>query len=161
MAGAAASDPDDEFAAREQAIKLLARREHSRLELQRKLSSREYSAEAIRLALDQLEDERLLSEERFAEVFVRSRAERGKGPLLIRSEMSTRGVNASLIHAALQASEADWFDIAQRERRKKFGASPPADFKDRQRQTRFLQQRGFSLEHIRETFASQGPDKGA
>jgi len=131
------------------ALRLLVRREHSQRELRFKLERREYDAAVIEAVLAQLLDEGYLSDARFAEVFVRSRHERGVGPLRIRAELRERGVDDPLVEAAFRELGADWFAAACRQRDKRFGASPPQDFRERVRQMRFLQQRGFSGEQAR------------
>ena len=103
----------------------------------------------LEAVLAQLVDEGYLSDARFAEVFVRSRHDRGVGPLKIRAELRERGVVESLVEDAFRELAADWFDAARQQRDKRFGASPPQDFKERARQIRFLQRRGFSGEQVR------------
>jgi regulatory protein len=131
------------------ALRLLVRREHSERELRFKLERREYEAAVIDVVLEQLVDEGYLSDARFAEVFVRSRYERGVGPLKIRAELRERGVDDTLVEDAFRDLAADWFEAARRQRDKRFGASPPQDYKERARQMRFLQQRGFGGELAR------------
>jgi len=131
------------------AVRLLARREHSRLELKRKLSQRRFDATLIDAVIDKLESERLQSDERFAESFVRTRAERGQGPLRIRAELSQRGVEDAEAEAALEGCECDWAASAVVIRRQRFGAELPETYEERARQARFLQQRGFAMDHIR------------
>src|SRR3546814_21124082 len=71
---------------------LLARREHGRVELARKLRQRGAPPELIEQALDRLCEQGLLSESRYLESFVRSRANAGYGPLRIREELAQRGL---------------------------------------------------------------------
>lgn len=131
------------------AIKFLARREHAVQELHRKLAARGYPGTLLDEALTALQREGLLSETRFVEQFVESRVRRGSGPVKIRAELRERGVADELIEAALQAQEFNWNAEAAAVRVKRFGTSLPADFAERARQARFLQQRGFAMEHIR------------
>jgi len=131
------------------ALRLLVRREHSQRELRFKLERRDTAAAVIDAVLAQLVDEGYLSDARFAEVFVRSRHERGTGPLRIRAELRERGVDDALVEEAFRELAADWFDAARQQRDKRFGISPPQDFRERVRQMRFLQQRGFSGEQAR------------
>jgi regulatory protein len=147
------TDPDSkQFSladARRTAMDLLARREHSRLELRRKLAKRGIPDELVEQTLQDLIDDDLLSEVRFAESFVSSRVQRGQGPLRIRAELSERAVPAVLIEQAMEAADCDWFELARQVRAKRFGKTPPEDFPERARQSRFLQYRGFSGEQIR------------
>jgi regulatory protein len=127
---------------------LLARREHSRLELERKLRARGFDDIAIGDTLDSLEGEGSLADERFAESFVRSRAARGQGPVRIRMELVERGIDAAQAAQRLRAAELDWHALARRARSKRFGESPPKEYAERARQARFLQYRGFDADQV-------------
>lgn len=130
-------------------MNLLARREHSLNELQRKLRSR-FADEALVLsALQQLRAENLQSDERFAEDFVRQRVSRGYGPLRVRQELREKGLPDSVIAAAVEAVDCDWCALAATALRKKFGEAEAPDIRERARRVRFLQYRGFSTEHFR------------
>ncbi len=122
---------------------LLARREHSRAELGRKLSRAGADPGLLEEVLDQLEAERLLSDERFVEAFVRSRRERGQGPLKIADELRRRGVADELLSRHVDPDDPSWTGLAAVARERRFGA-PPADERDRARQLRFLAGRGFT-----------------
>lgn len=130
------------------AMDLLARREHGEQELARKLRARGFEADATVDALQQLIADGLLSDERFAEAFVHSRFQRGAGPQKIRAELRERGIDDVLISHSIEALDEDWQARLREVREKKFGASLPGDFRERSRQMRFLQQRGFSTEQI-------------
>lgn len=136
-------------AVRRVALGLLARREHGRRELEMKLLARGFAVSDVAPELAVLENERLLSEERFAEQFVGSRARRGDGPRKIRAELKGRGVDDSLIEKELDETEENWLSEAERVRCRKFGAAIPDTYEERARQARFLQNRGFTLEQIR------------
>ncbi|NNM00734.1 MAG: regulatory protein RecX, partial [Gammaproteobacteria bacterium] len=99
--------------------------------------------------LEQLQGDGSLSEERFAEAYVRQRCGRGYGPIRIRQELRERGLDAELVSAALAAVETPWRTLAETARRKKFGEEPPEDFEARARQMRFLNYRGFDENQIR------------
>ena len=129
-------------------MNLLARREHSRLELQGKLRKRDFADAEIDSSLEALEAEGLLDEARFTEAFTRLRVRRGSGAVKIRHELRERGIAEEMIETALLAYREQWVDLARREQTKRFGALP-ADFKERARQGRFLQGRGFDFEVIR------------
>ncbi len=131
------------------AMDLLARREHTRTELAAKLTARGAEADALAPVLDALEDDGLLSESRFAEAFVRQRSGRGQGPVRIRHELGQRGVSEAAAEAALAAADADWDELATSVRHGRFGAEPPADLKERARQSRFLSYRGFTGDQVR------------
>ena len=128
---------------RKAALDLLARREHGVAELRAKLADREFAPDEIEATLTTLQREGLLSESRFLEAFVASHARRGHGPVWIRAELERKGIAGEAIREALEAAEVDWDAEAEAVRVKRFGPEPPADFKARARQARFLQYRGY------------------
>lgn len=132
---------------REKAMDYLARREHSRYELLLKLQKQEASRDEIDLVLDQLITDNLQSDVRFAEHYVRSRVMRGYGPVVVRHELSMRGVDEVVIEKTLSEATIDWVAMLQDVWRKKF-LGYPSDMKDKARQFRFLSQRGFSSDMI-------------
>jgi regulatory protein len=127
---------------------LLARREHGRVELTRKLRQRGASPEMIDQALDRLTEEGLLSEARYLESFIRYRAHSGYGPLRIREELSQRGLQRSHIEQALREAAFDWSAQLADTWQRKFSGQLPQDMKERAQQTRFLVYRGYPLELI-------------
>lgn len=131
------------------ALGLLARREHSRRELERKLASRGFAAEVTAEVLDGLERSGALAADRFTESFIRTRIARGQGPVRLRAELSSRGIAEELIAAALGAAEWDWEAAARRARIKRFGRPTPRDRVERAKQIRFLEYRGFAAAQIR------------
>lgn len=134
---------------RDKAIQLLARREHTRLELQRKLRKRELPTDLIEQVLAALLEEDLLSEKRYAEMLVRSRVNKGCGPLRIFAEAQESGADEGLIQLALEEESPDWAALAKLAREKRFGRLPktPAE---RVKQSRFLAGRGFTAETVRQ-----------
>ncbi len=134
------------------ALRLLARREHSELELRHKLAERRFAESTIDNVVANLLGEGLLSDRRFAEQYVRSRFERGYGPLRIQAELRERGVRDSVAARFLDELSSHWCESADQQRSRRFGQRLPEDFKDRARQMRFLQQRGFAGDQIRTVF---------
>ncbi len=135
-----------------QAIALLARREHSARELTRKLRDKGFATETVQACIVRLQQERLQSDERFAESYVRMRAGKGYGPVRIRAELAERGVDSSVSEAQLEPLADEWQQLAVEVRRKRFGSKLPKDFQERARQARFLQYRGFASEQLRGLF---------
>ena len=127
---------------------MLARREYSKAELRGRLGSKGMSPETLETVLDNLADTGLQSDSRFAEGFVHARLERGYGPIRIRHELQRHGVDESLVQTCLEEYAEVWPAQARAAKRKRFGEQPPADFKDRARQARFLAYRGLTQEHI-------------
>ena len=127
----------------------LANREHSQLELERKLLNKGYDEAEIDSALSGLKQDGLQSDKLFAESFIHSRINKGQGPLKIRLELKRRGVDEVIIDAQLAYYAQAWIQQAEMARAKRFGELRPKEYKEQMRQARFLQQRGFSAEHIR------------
>jgi len=128
------------------AIEILGRREHSRRELVAKLSERLDLAAVtpeLQMALDKLAADGYQSDERFAEVFVRSRRARGYGPLFIEQELRQRGVAAELVSAAVKRLDAEWLALAGDQKRKKFGSGAVTALTEKAKVMRFLRYRGF------------------
>lgn len=135
---------------RTRALALLARREHSVLELKRKLVQRGFSSALVEPVLHALASENLLSSSRYAESWVRSRVVRGQGPRKIEAGLRQQALGDAEIEQALVESGTDWDCLATEVRRKRFGAALPATADQRARQTRFLESRGFTHEQIRQ-----------
>jgi regulatory protein len=134
------------------ALRMLARREHSRAELAQKLAA-DGTREDIHAVLDQLERSGLLSDARFAEAYVSSRASR-IGNARLRYDLRARGIADEVIAAAMPAEADSEAERAREVWRRKFDA-PPVDRADYARQARFLQQRGFAVDIIRKVLKEQ------
>lgn len=133
---------------RERALRLLARREHSRTELQRKLAPHAESAEELEALLTDLVERRLLSDERYVEMRMNARGARF-GNARLAHELRTQGVSEDLVNTALASSE-DEQNRARLVWQRKFGhKTERPEANERARQIRFLMGRGFSGETIR------------
>ncbi|KAG1707541.1 Regulatory protein RecX [Nymphon striatum] len=109
-------------------------REHSRQEIYLKLSRKEYVTDVdLDALLDELEENNYLSDERFAESFIRYRASRGQGSVKIINELRLRGVKQSIIISAMQEADIDWFALAIEQYEKKFGAKKIVEFTKREK----------------------------
>jgi regulatory protein len=132
------------------AVTLLARRDYSSGELTRKLEERGYLEHAVGPVVEELLASNKLNDERYSQNFVAYRARRGHGPARIRHQLKTSGLERSTIDEAVKGDEApDFLALARTVRARKFGPEVPNDRKERARQARFLQYRGFSTDHIR------------
>jgi regulatory protein len=130
------------------ALRMLATREHSRVELKRKLAAKAEEGEDVEAVLDRMAETGLQSDERFAESYVRSRAAR-LGTSRLQYELVKRGVTEEVADTALnEVLEEDELTRARGVWLKKFG-QPPGNRQEWARQARFLQSRGFSAEIIR------------
>ena len=136
------------------AMNWLSRRDYARRELGRRLERRFGEEAPVDAILDWLEEQNFLNEARFAEAFVRSRIDRGQGALRIRAELEQRGLEAARIEQALEQvmeeTGCDWFELAARVRQRRFpappGGNPREKAREKARQLRFLQYRGFTPE---------------
>ena len=127
---------------RERALRLLARREHSRFELTRKLGQAGFAVEDIAPLLDEFEQKNWLSDHRFAESYVADHRAKA-GSVKLAYELRQRGVSDDIIEAALDTQRDSEVERAREVWRKKF-KSAPADATEKARQVRFLQSRGFT-----------------
>ena len=130
----------------------LARREHSEQELRQKLKARADDVDEIEAVLEKLKNDGLQSDERFTEAYVHHRVNAGIGPLKISYELRQKGIDESLAEAFLEPMEEEWDDMMHHQRVRKFGDSIPADYGERMKQARFLQNRGFSPESVMRLF---------
>jgi len=133
---------------RNTAMDYLSRREHSRAELERKLKSKGFDFDEIEQALNKLISENLQSDSRFAQSYFHYRIAKGFGPLKIRHELQQKGVDSELIKNAEVEEKCDWFALLIRVAERKFGELPAKDLKQKQKCSRFLQQRGFAQNDI-------------
>ncbi|WP_131112329.1 recombination regulator RecX [Sulfuricystis thermophila] len=127
------------------AVRLLARREHTRAELLHKLAAHG-TPDEIEMVLNQLAAAGLQSDVRFTESYLRAKANR-QGPTRLRQTLRTKGVDEALIEAQM-ANLPDELERARDVWAKKF-PSPPANLQEWVKQARFLQGRGFSADVIR------------
>lgn len=143
-----AADPN---AAHLAAIGLLARRDFSIADLDRKLTGRGFTREAVDYALAELKAAKVLDDARFGQNLSAQRVRRGQGPARIRQELRRAGIAEDLIEAAADPANSgtDFARLARETRTRKFGPKVPKDWKEKARQARFLQYRGFSTDHIR------------
>jgi regulatory protein len=140
--------PLDARAARVAALDALARRDYASEDLRRKLLQKGYDSAVIALLIDQLSAEKLLDDRRYAENFVAYHAARGQGPLRVRAELRRKGLEGVLVEECLEAYP-EWLSHLRKARQKKFGATPPSNYADQERQSRFLAYRGFTGAQIR------------
>lgn len=146
--GKASNQEDQDHKARSAALRLLARREHSRLELTLKLRQRGIEPDIIERVLDDYEVEGWLSDERFADIYARQRMDLGYGPLRILAELQQRGVHTTP-ECVREMTDADWIERAALLREKRFGLGDVSeDWDEKVRQARFLARRGFASDQV-------------
>jgi regulatory protein len=128
------------------ALRLLSGREHSRVELERKLGKHEEEPGQLARVLDDLQAKGFIDEQRVVESVLHRRASRlGSGR--IRQELQAKGLASELVGQALQGLKATELARAREVWRRKFEA-PPRDAAERGKQGRFLAARGFGGEVI-------------
>jgi regulatory protein len=128
------------------ALKMLMRREHSKLELRQKLNLKDFDDAVINDSISLLAEQKYQSDERFSEAFILMRFNQGKGPIKISMELKSRGINE------FDLTLFNWFELAKDVKYKKFGDSKFLDYKEKSKQKRFLQSRGFGFDEINQAF---------
>ena len=138
------------------AMNLMARREHSKMELETHLTKKfPDDPGTIVEVLNQLESDGLLSDERFAECFITGSISKGRGPQRIKRELMERGVNEIMAREILARMEIDWFAVAKQVFGRKFSKaidgnlSATESLRLKAQQARFMQYRGFDYELIK------------
>lgn len=133
---------------RERALRLLARREHSRAELTRKLEAAGFAGDEIASLLDDFEKRNWLSDQRFAESYIADHRARA-GSIKLAYDLRQRGVPTSIVDQLLSDSQESELERARDVWKKKFG-TPPANAAEKTKHMRFMQSRGFTTGVIRE-----------
>ncbi len=135
---------------RDRALRLLARREHTRAELAQKLSRYAEERDDVDTLIDQLMRSELVSDQRFAEHFIAAKKKRF-GHLKIAYDLTAKGLDAESITRLTIGSREQELDAARDVWRKKFPSSP-TNASEKAKQMRFLQGRGFSSDTIYRLF---------
>jgi regulatory protein len=138
-----------ELSVTQRALGLLTRREHSRKELTRKLTSRGLEAAEVEAAVATLARDGWQNDARFAESLVRARAGGAYGPVRIRAELLTHGLEQETIAAALETFNGDWAEIASDLVRRRYGPVASLDLNQRRKAADLLLRRGFDSASIR------------
>ncbi len=132
---------------------ILTARDHSCTELKRKLIQKGFDAPKIDSVIAELSEQDYLNDLRYAEAYLRSRAERGYGPQRIECELRQKGVREGDVQAAKDNSDICWLEVLQKLHRKKFGNENAVDKAAEAKQMRYYLQRGFNYEQIRELWS--------
>ena len=135
---------------------MLERREHSASELLQKLSIGDHDKTIVLDVLRQLAKENLQSDRRFIEAYIHSQIQRGYGSLRIKQGLHQRHISGDLIESYLDTNDPKWQERVVAVREKKFGQQVPVNHKEIARQLRFLQQRGFTVDQIRQILKAEG-----
>jgi len=132
----------------ERGIRLLSMREHSVKEISDKLRAKTDNSKYIADVVDELLEKKYLSDERFAESYIRARANRGFGPIKIKTELKAKGVASVLIQEHLNEGSALWLDNAKSQYQKKYAQAKIESYNEWTKRARFLQGRGFNMDQI-------------
>ncbi len=135
---------------------MLARREHSRYEIESRLARDGYPADEVETALAALLEAGYQSDTRFAEMLVRSRVRQGYGPQRLRAELRTHRIADELVDTCLADAEADWLEQARDQLRRRYGGDAPDDYRERAKRMQFLVRRGFSASTAHAAVAADG-----
>ena len=133
------------------ALDIVSRREHSEKEIKNKLLEKFDAPEIIEQVVLKLIENNLINDVRFAEMYVLVRKRKGFGPKKIQFELMARGIDDS-ISSLVITEEGSWKEAAQKAFNKKFKNGASQEFKERNKQKTFLQNRGFSFEEIDSVF---------
>lgn len=146
------------------ALRLLARREHAKNELIRKLLQRNFKLENILPVLETLTEKNWQSDERFVENYIRSCINKGYGPLKIEAALRERGISSAMITQYLPHDRDFWSEQIKKVWEKKFSRVDKTDHSSVIQQQRFLLSRGFTGEQIKKAVipseAEGPPDSG-
>ena len=134
-------------------LDLLALREHSKFELQRKLIAKGFAIDDVHKVLQDLERQGLQSDARFAESYIAMRRKRGFGPIRIKAELCERGVDKELGENFLAEYKSTWGEQVEVVRCKKFGKKNPRDLHEQAKQIRYLYYKGFDPSMIKGLFS--------
>ena len=141
---------------RSYAFAVLTRKEYSKADLIKKLALyAEHQDEVIQL-VDELARENYQSDQRVAEMIVRSQMRKGKGPNRIKLALNAKKIDKSLVQDDMK--EVDWYEEAYQLKVKKYGTEVTKDSRIKAKQIRFLQYRGFEMDAIMKAIMKQQED---
>ena len=126
------------------AVRYLTRREYGIEELRQKLMQRGADSAIAEKVVSDLADENLVSDQRFAEMYVRTRMRRLYGPVKIRGELRSLGISDYVVAQAMPFEQETWFDMASQWAEKRCRGE--LDYAGRAKLHRSLMNRGFSHE---------------
>ncbi len=132
----------------ETAVAALSRREHSILEMRRKLKQKSFEDDEIDICIEKLINNNLLSEERFTESYINMRKRRGYGPGRIAQELRERGIGDEFFADYLDRNNPSWHEVMRQQYRKKYGETLADDYAEKVKRAKHLQSRGFPLDWV-------------
>lgn len=144
----------------DRAVRILAMRDHSELELRRKLAAPVVSKKGVEPSEATPEDvdrvvawcceNHYLDDGRFVQQFIASRSRKGYGPARIRQELNQKGIPREMGERAMRECEIDWASLAKDQAIRKYGEPLPTEFAQKVKIQRFLLYRGYLMEDIQD-----------
>jgi len=141
---------------RSYAFAVLTRREYSKADLIEKLTSYAQDPDEVITLVDELAQNNYQSDQRVAEMTVRSQMRKGKGPNRIKLALRSKQLDKALVQEDL--AEIDWYEQAYQLKVKKYGTEVAKDPKIKAKQIRFLQYRGFEMDAIMKAISKKESD---
>lgn len=132
----------------ETGLRILSMREHSVKQLSLKLMRKSDRTNLVNAVIEELGDKKFLSDERFTESFVHSRANKGFGPIKIKFELKDKGIQSNIIEEHINENADFWFEIAHHQYVKKYGLKKVSNYEEWAKRARFMQSRGFNSAQI-------------
>lgn len=141
--------------AEEVLVRLLARREHSALELRQKLQQRGFDHEIIEKVLTKAEQQGWQSDARYLDMWLRNCLARGDGIQKIRAVAYQKGIQTEMLEQLIAELQPNWAAHCYDRLVRRFGQQPPRDQKELNRMMRYLMQRGYRLDQIKQALEQQ------
>ncbi|WP_025123407.1 MULTISPECIES: regulatory protein RecX [unclassified Serratia (in: enterobacteria)] len=135
------------------AVSLLARRDYASGELARALSKMTENRENIDKALSRLVECDYLDDNRLIKHLIDKHIRKKHGPVRIKQEIRQKGFPQELVEQALEKVDVDWYAMARELKVSKFGDEMPSEAKEKNKQIRYLQYKGFSMDMIFEALS--------
>lgn len=130
------------------AVSLLAKKNYTSGDMHRQLARLTENMCDTERVLRRLTDNHYLDDARLITYLLDKHVKKLHGPTRIKQELRQKGFSQALIEQEIGKSEVDWFELAKEARVRKFGDAPPADPKEKNKQIRHLQYKGFAMDMI-------------
>ncbi|OTG82212.1 regulatory protein RecX [Acinetobacter sp. ANC 4648] len=141
---------------RSYAFAVLTRKEYSKVDLIEKLARYAQNKDEVVELVEELAKENYQSDQRVAEMLLRSQIRKGKGPNSVKMALRAKNLDKTLVHEDIQ--EIDWYEQAYQLKVKKYGVEVAKDPKIKAKQIRFLQHRGFEMDAIMKAIVQRDDD---
>jgi regulatory protein len=136
------------YSCKDSALNSLSRRDHGQYELSQKLLAKGFPDAEVKEAINYCLERGYLDEFRYIQSQIRQHISKGHGERRIRQTLMQKRACSDLIDQGLEEQNQDWFELAKTVAQRKFKLIPAPDQKERAKQIRFLQYRGFTFEQI-------------